>query len=75
MHVTRSYPMDIGYLLDGTPVAQKPQDEQTDPARLLRSLSSLCLGFMPTCDVVVPACVALSVRPANHSTHSKSLFR
>jgi hypothetical protein len=30
---------------------------------------------MPTCDVVVPACVALSVRPANHSTHSKSLFR
>jgi hypothetical protein len=30
---------------------------------------------MPTCDVVVPAGVALSVRPANHSTHSKSLLR
>jgi hypothetical protein len=58
--------MDIGYLLHGTPVAQKPQDKQTDPTRLLRSLSSYCLGFMPTRDVVVEPCVALPVLPPSH---------
>jgi hypothetical protein len=54
MYVTRSHSMDIGYLFDRTPVAQKLQDEQTDPSRLLRSLSSLCLGFVFASDVVVP---------------------
>ena len=55
MWVTRSDLMDIGYLLDGTPVAaQEPPDEQTDPTRLLRSLSFYCLGFVFTRDVVVP---------------------
>jgi hypothetical protein len=54
MLVTRSYPMDIGYLLDRTPVAQEPQDKQADPTRLLRSLSSFCLGFVFARDVVVP---------------------
>jgi hypothetical protein len=46
--------MNVGYLLDRTPVSQEPQDEHTDPTRLLRSLSSFCLGFVPTRDVVVP---------------------
>jgi hypothetical protein len=52
--VTRSYPLDIGHVLDGTPVAEESQDEQTDPTRFLRSLSSFCLGFVSTRDVVVP---------------------
>lgn len=58
--------MDIGYLMHGTPVAQKPQDEQADPTGLLRSLSGLCFGFMSTRDVVVEACVALPVLPPSH---------
>jgi hypothetical protein len=58
--------MDIGYLLHGTPVAQKPQDKQTDPNRLLLSLSSFCLGFMPPRDVVVEPFVALLVLPPSH---------
>lgn len=50
-----------GYLLDGTPVAQEPQNEQTDPSGLLRSLSGFRLCFMTTSDVVVPSAVATSV--------------
>jgi hypothetical protein len=58
--------MDVGYLLDGTPVAQEPQDEQTDPTRLLRSLSPFCLGFVFTRDVVVAPHVALPVVARTH---------
>jgi hypothetical protein len=45
--------MVIGYLFDGTLVAQQPQDEHTDPTRLLRPLSSFCLGLVSPGDVVV----------------------
>jgi hypothetical protein len=54
MSVTWSHLIDIGYLSDGTSVAQESQDDQTDPTRLLRSLSSLCLGFVFARDVIVP---------------------
>ena len=53
--------MDISYLLDGTSVAQEPQDEQTDPSRFLCPLSSFCLGLVFTRDVVVAPHVALPV--------------
>jgi hypothetical protein len=58
--------MDIGCLLDRTPVAQEPQDEQTDPTRLLRSLGRLCLGFVFTRDAVVPRRVAPVVVAPEH---------
>lgn len=58
--------MDIGYLLDGTSVAQEPQDEQTDPSRLLCSLSSFRLGLVFTRDVVVAPHVALPVVARPH---------
>jgi hypothetical protein len=58
--------VDLRYLLDGTPVAEEPQDEQTDPTRLLRSLSSFCLGFVSTRDVVVTPHVALPVVARTH---------
>jgi hypothetical protein len=64
--VTRGYTMDIGYLLDRTPVAEQPQDEETDSTRLLRSLSSFCLGFVFTRDVVVPPHVTLPVVARTH---------
>lgn len=51
--VARGRPIDIGCLFGLAPVAQKPQDEQTDPTRVLRSLSSFCLGFVSIGDVVV----------------------
>jgi hypothetical protein len=53
--------MDISYLLDGTSVAQEPQDEQTDPSRLLCSFSSFCLGLVFTRDVVIASHIALPV--------------
>jgi len=65
MWVTRSCLMDIRYLLDGTPATQEPQDEQTDPTRLLRSLSSFCLSFVFTRDVVITPHVALPVVAAH----------
>src|SRR5579862_9573532 len=54
----------------GAPIPEEPQDEETDSTRLLRSLRCLCLGFVPTGDVVVDPRVALPVGPA----HVKSLF-
>jgi hypothetical protein len=61
--VTRSCPTGIGrgYLLDGTPVAEEPQNEQTDTSGFLRSLSGFCLCFMTTSYVVVPSAVATAV--------------
>jgi hypothetical protein len=61
MVLTRSYPRYIGPSSDGTPVAQEPQDEQTDQSRLLLPLSSLCLGFMSARDVIAAPHVATPV--------------
>jgi hypothetical protein len=68
MSATRSHPVEIWFLSDGTLVAQEPQHEQTDPTWLLGSLSSFCLGFVPARDVVVAPHVALPVLPQNHPT-------
>jgi hypothetical protein len=67
--------MDIGDLPDRRSVAQEPQDEQTEPSRLLCSLSSFCFGLAFTGDVVVaphvaPPVVATHVPPIITRPHA-----
>ena len=71
--------MDIGYLSDGTIAAQEPQDESTDPTRLLRSFGRYCFGFMSARDVIVPPGVTPAVvgthiaLPVGARSHSRSV--
>ena len=64
--MTRGRLMNIWGTGDVTPVAEKPQDEQPDPTRLLRSLSLFRLGFVFTRDVVVAPHVAPAVVARTH---------